>query len=185
MDHHAMRTAAGALGGLLGTAFIQQSMKMSTKLPDSIKPPMPAEDPGEFMVKQGEKLIGHPLEPSSHGAIAHGLHWVYGGGWAALLGAVAPELRIKKLSHVLGAGAALGAVVWAAGALGWMPATHLTPPVTRQRPLHVFMNLMNHVVYGALSALPLYAVNRFEERRGIGRINRVLHSLAHGVVRAI
>jgi len=179
MDHHVTHSAAGALGGLLGTAFIMQSMKLTSKLPEAIKPPTPSKDPAEFLVEQGERAVLHrPLSKRQHTAVAHGLHWAYGVGWAAALGAIAPELRVHKPSTALAAGATLGAIVWGAGYLGWLPAAHLVAPPTKQRPAPMLVGLVSHVMYGALAALPLLALGRFLQAKSPrARAFGVLHGL--------
>ena len=49
---------------------------------------------------------------------------------------------------VLFDGTLLGLGVWAAGYLGWLPATGLMPPVWKQRARQVWAPGVEHVVYG-------------------------------------
>jgi hypothetical protein len=46
----------------------------------------------------------------------------------------------------------LGAVAWAAGSLGWLPAIKLMPHVWRQRPKQVVPNLLSHILFGSVTA---------------------------------
>ncbi len=50
------------------------------------------------------------------------------------------------------AGTVLGLATWAVGYLGWLPATGLMPPVTRQEPARVAGPIATHVGYGIATA---------------------------------
>src|SRR5690349_11815911 len=76
MPNILLKLAAGAVGGALGTLLMQKSMPLAGKLPEKVKPTMPAQDPGHFMVSQGERVVG-ALSPKVHSGAAHGLHWAY------------------------------------------------------------------------------------------------------------
>jgi len=39
-------------------------------------------------------------------------------------------------------------VTWATGYLGWLPATGLMPPVTKQQRPQVMMPILHHIVFG-------------------------------------
>src|SRR5579884_2861236 len=125
-----LKLAAGAVGSLVATWLMQKSMPLSKKLPEKLQPPMPNQDPGEFMVDQGEKIVG-PVSPKLHSTAAHGLHWAYGLVWPVGLAALADALDLDSTKKTIAAGAILGALVWAVGYVGWLPATGLTPPVHR------------------------------------------------------
>jgi hypothetical protein len=79
-------------------------------------------------------------------AAAGSLHLGYGTTPAALYAALRPDAR-----HPLLEGAALGAALYAAGYLGWLPALGLTPPVTKQSPWQVLTALTQHVLYGVVT----------------------------------
>jgi hypothetical protein len=154
--------AAGLAGGLLGTAAMVAGMKRSSKLPESLRPPAPSQDPGDYMVSLAERLTGRQLPGQLHGQAAHGLQWAYGSVWPLALGAMARRLGVRSPGRALAAGAILGVVVWSVGALGWLPATGLTPPIHRQRPGGAVANLLGHVTYGTVAALPLAMQTRIK-----------------------
>jgi hypothetical protein len=149
--------AAGLAGGFLGTALMQATMKRANKVPPSLRPPMPSEDPGEYMVSLGERLVHRPLPGRAHRAIAGNLGWAYGVFWPLGLAALARRLRLRSPGRALAAGAALGVLVWGVGALGWLPAAGLTPPIHRQKVGATISNLLGHVAYGTVAAIPLAA----------------------------
>jgi uncharacterized membrane protein YagU involved in acid resistance len=77
--------------------------------------------------------------------------------WPLGFSALARRLRLHSPGRVLAAGAALGVVVWGIGALGWLPATGLTPPIHRQKAAATVSNLLGHIAYGTVAAVPLAA----------------------------
>ena len=90
-----IKLAAGAVGGAAATALINAAMPHSRKLPARFRPIAPRQDPGDFMVKQAEKLVG-ALSPKMHSRAVHSLPWAYGLSWplglAALSGVLAAAL---------------------------------------------------------------------------------------------
>lgn len=147
----------GSVGGAIGTAFIQKSLALSERLPDAVQPPPLEGDPGEYMVERVEERRGRPFGESVHRGAARSLHWLYGIGWGALLGALAPRIGMSSLGRTLAAGAVLGAGVWAVGYAGWLPRTGLAAPLREQGAGHSAGNLAAHVGYGILAAVPIYA----------------------------
>jgi hypothetical protein len=152
-----IRMAAAAVGGAVATYVMQKAMGLSHKMPESMRPPMPSQDPGHFMVRQAEKLVG-PLSPKMHKGAAHGLHWAYGLAGPLVLGALSGLLPRDRAGKLIAAGALMGAINWAAGYAGWLPATGLTPPVHRVPLAKSVSGLASHVAYGAIAALPLALV---------------------------
>src|SRR2546430_8546241 len=116
-----IRMAAAAVGGAVATLLMQKAMAMSDKMPAKMRPPMPKQDPGDFMVQQAERVVG-TLSPKMHSTAAHGLHWAYGMTWPLLLGALSGTLGLDSVGKTVAAGAAVGAVCWLAGHAGWLPA---------------------------------------------------------------
>lgn len=149
-----IKLAAGAVGGAIGTAIIGAAMSKSHKLPPRFRPDAPKKDPGDFIVTQGEKLIG-ALSPKMHRQAAHSLQWVYGVSWPLGLAALSGVLGLRSAPKTLAAGALLGAIVWAIGYEGWLPAAGLTPPAHRTPLAKNATGLVSHVAYGTLAALPL------------------------------
>ena len=149
-----IKLAAGAVGGAVATLFIAKAMPLSKKLPARLQPTMPRRDPGEFMVEQGEKIVG-PLPKKLHSGAAHGLHLAYGITWPLGLAALSDLLGLRTTGKTLAAGAALGAFVWLVGYEGWLPAVGLTPPAHRVPLAKNAVGLVSHVAYGTLASLPL------------------------------
>jgi hypothetical protein len=150
--------AEGALGGALGTLFIQQAMALAQRLPEPLQGPALREDPGQFIARKLN--VSPPLrEP-----LAKSLHWAYGTTWPFLFGALAPKLRRKGWAKLLLAGAGLGAAVWAVGYLGWLPATGLTKPVHREKVSRTTSGLFGHIIYGALAMVPALVDERVSHR---------------------
>jgi hypothetical protein len=154
MRNMMLKIAAGAVGGAVATYLLTKSMALSKKLPARLQPPMPSRDPGDFMVAQGERLIG-PLSPKMHSEAAHILQWAYGVSWPIGLAALSGKLGIRSMGKTVAAGALLGALVWAIGYAGWLPASGLMPQVHRVPLGKNASALASHVAYGALASLPL------------------------------
>ncbi|MDB4966461.1 MAG: hypothetical protein JWN44_2150 [Myxococcales bacterium] len=152
-----IRMAAAAVGGVVATYVMRRAMGMSGKMPAQMRPPAPTQDPGHFMVKQAEKLVGR-FSPKMHSGAAKSLHWVYGLTGPLVLGALATTLDLRSVRKTLLAGAVMGAINWAAGFAGWLPATGLTPPPHRVPLGKSASGLATHVAYGALASLPLALV---------------------------
>ncbi len=148
----------GTVGGLVGTAAMAQGMRASQKLPPRFHPPAMRDDPGEFMVRKLEDARGRTLSPKGRARAAKGLHWAYGTLWGSLLGALAPSIGVHTVARAVLLGGALGAGVWAAGYVGWLPAAGLTQPIHKQGAPHVATALLSHVLYGIAVALPLYGI---------------------------
>lgn len=165
--HTVAVSVGGMLGGLLGTAAIQKAMGLTEKLPEPLHMPSMTNDPGQFVVGKMEELRGGPLAPVAHARASKAARWLYGLGWAAGLAALARPLRMHRLPNAVLAGASLGAIAWAAGFLGWLPAAGITKPVTREHPAHTGTALATHILYGIVVALPIFAVERRFVRRRI------------------
>src|SRR5207248_2008625 len=90
-----------------------------------------------------------------HSGAAHGLHWAYGVSWPLGMAALSDVLGLDSTKKTIAAGAILGAIVWAVGYAGWLPALGLAPPVHRVPIEKSASGLATHV---ALFALGLFAV---------------------------
>lgn len=155
-----IHAVGGAVGGAVGTAFMQAGMKLDPKLPEAAQAPKLRSDPGDFLVQQGERTAGVKLPKDTHETVAHSLHWTYGVGWGALLGMTIPRAFARSLPETMLAGAGMGAACWAAGYVGWLPAAGLAAPIHRQGATHAASSLATHLIFGVLSALPIYALSR-------------------------
>jgi hypothetical protein len=156
------RAASGAAGGFVGALALQTLMSASRRwMPDAL-PPI-REDPGRFMVRQMEHALPETargwISESAENFAAAGLGVDYGMAFGALYGLIRP--RGGKL---LTDGAVLGAVCWAAGYLGWLPALGLMPPVWRQRGPQVIAPAAGHLVYGVAAVAVCNGLRRaFED----------------------
>ncbi|HWH72258.1 MAG TPA: hypothetical protein VNT26_23045 [Candidatus Sulfotelmatobacter sp.] len=138
--------ALGSTAGAAGTALIRGMLMLTQRFAPETLPPM-KEDPGHFMVKQVERVLPEKVrnsipeqaEPVAATLLAFG----YGITWGLLYAALRPRGR-----NLLLEGATLGTATWAAGYLGWLPATRLTPPVWKQTPKQVVPNLLSHMLFG-------------------------------------
>ncbi|HEY2513956.1 MAG TPA: hypothetical protein VGI39_23980 [Polyangiaceae bacterium] len=158
LERQVVDSTLGLVGGVVATAILQQGMKASSKLPESMRPEAPERDPGDYIVEQGERVMKHPLSEEAHRTTAKLAHYAYGATWGAALGLAfgatsAPMVRDPKM--ILAGGAAMGAVVWSVGFLGWLPAAGLTHRVTEQKPGAVASGLASHILYGVLAAAPV------------------------------
>lgn len=151
------RIVAGAAAGLAATAALQPVRRTTAKRFPRTKPPM-RQPPGEFMVERMERLLPERtavrIPEQVDKAAATALSLGYGITFGALYGAIR-----KRPGNVLADGAALGVVCWAAGYLGWLPATGLMPPVTRQRPAQVVVPILEHLFYGVVAVAALKSLS--------------------------
>ncbi len=141
-----LRTALGAAGGFVGTFAIQALLTASQKWLPSTAPPI-RRDPGEFMVEKAEEALPDSVRrhvpESAETVAARGLAVGYGVTFGAIYAACRPRGGNPLLD-----GIALGAVCWAAGYLGWLPALGLMPPVWRQTAPQAITPAADHLVYG-------------------------------------
>ena len=156
----ALGTACGA-----GATFLMQGMlQMSGKLmPDSV-PPI-KEDPGEFMLRKAKNALPvsmrEKVPESVDKAAAKMLHMGYGMTSGAIYGLLAPRRGNAALN-----GALLGLGVWAAGYLGWLPATDLMPPLTEHEPNQIAVPIVEHALFGIAVVAAYEAVASYARRSG-------------------
>jgi hypothetical protein len=165
MRQHLGSLAGGLVGGALGTVAIRASMKLAPQLPMRMRAPSVHKDPGEYIIERLEQRRGGAFSQKVHERAIKGAGWAYGITWASILAALGPWIGMHKLGRAVGAGAALGAGVWALGYLGWLPRLGLVEPPRRSGIGQHATNLVGHVAYGVLAALPIYAANRMTARR--------------------
>ncbi len=174
---NAMEAALGAIAGVVGTLLIRGIIAASQKAMPQTLPPM-KEDPGQFMVRKTERLlprrVRRRIPKSTETIAAQALAFGYG----ATFGCLYAEIRSdhgKSISD----GAALGAISWATGFLGWLPAAKLMPPVWKQRPRQVLPNLLGHIAYG-IATVALYKQLRERLEDHSKRRFRVRRQLMYG-----
>jgi hypothetical protein len=95
-------------------------------------------------------------------AAVQALHLGYGTTFGVLYGMLRP-----RGGNLLVDGLALGLVTWAAGFLGWLPATGLLPPPNRQRPAQLLGPILEHAVYGIATVALCDAARDALSSRGI------------------
>ena len=134
------RIALGAVAGAAGTMLMQAMLMTSGKLLPQSKPPI-KQDPGKFMLDNVP--LPEPVRPLAEKS----LHLGYGMTSGAIYGA----LRARRGSPVFD-GALLGLGVWAAGYLGWLPATGLMPGVHKQEPQQIAVPIVQHAIFGVAVA---------------------------------
>ena len=149
-----IKLAAGAVGGLAATLFLTKATPLSRRLPARFRPSFPKKDPGDFLVRKGERLIG-ALSPKMHSRAVQGMPWAYGLSWPLGLAALSGALRLRSAPRTLAAGALLGALVWVIGYEGWLPALGLAQPAHRLPLAKNAAGFVSHVAYGAIAAAPL------------------------------
>ena len=72
----------------------------------------------------------------------------YGITFGVLYSIVRPSARKVALEGTL-----LGLAAWAAGYLGWLPATGLMPPIWKHRPAQVALPVAEHALYGVATVV--------------------------------
>lgn len=160
----------GLVGGVAGTMAMQAIMKASGKLPEPIRPPMPARDPGQVMMEKAQTVVG-TLPVKVHQVGAQGLHWGYGVVGPLAMAAVSSILGARSTGKTILAGTLVGVAVWAAGYVGWLPALGLVPPVHKVPIGKSASGLLGHAAYGALASLPLALATPRIDRVGGRRWN--------------
>jgi uncharacterized membrane protein YagU involved in acid resistance len=141
--------SAGVAAGLAGTAVMIAARYFDQSYaPRTV--PKTREDPGAFLVHAAERLtrtsrsVAKPVEKSA----AMALHVGYG----TTFGALYALWRGRRPGSALRDGALLGAAVYAASYLGWLPAVGLSRPIWKQKFPEIAGELTRHVAYGIATA---------------------------------
>ncbi len=140
------RLALGAVAGFGATLVLQGIMQLSGKIVPDAKPPI-KQDPGVFMVNKLTSLMPESarerIPDAAKAAAAKSLHLGYGVTSGVVYGAVRPGG-----GSVFADGSLLGLGVWAAGYLGWLPATDLMPPIHRHDAQQIIAPIVQHALFG-------------------------------------
>jgi len=140
------RFARGALAGLAGNLALQAAQTARQKWLPEGNPPIQG-DPAKFMIEKSKQALPERLRRKVprqvEAAVAAALPIGYGVTFGSLYGAVRP-----RGGNVLLDGLGLGVASWAAGFLGWLPATGLMPPVSQHQSKQVAASLIEHAIYG-------------------------------------
>jgi uncharacterized membrane protein YagU involved in acid resistance len=135
----------GVAGGTVGAALMLplfEGAKRAGLVPET--PPKRVVDRAAETAAEATEA-GGPVEEGERTAAAAGSHLLYGAAAGALYGLIQDELRLPAAL----AGPVYGLVVWAAGYLGWMPASGVLPQPWRQQAGEALVPVVAHVVYGA------------------------------------
>ena len=144
------RAVAGTAGGLAGTLTIQRLISATASRFPGTTPPFRG-DPGEFMVQRVEHILPQRVQRAIPKVVESGAAKVLALGYGLTFGALYGIVR-REPGNVMVDGAALGLATWAAGYLGWLPATRLLPPVTQQTPTQALTPIWQHIAFGIVAA---------------------------------
>jgi hypothetical protein len=140
------RLFEGGSAGVAGTLAIQNAMKVQKKVAPESMPPM-RQDPASFMLGQAKRLM--PAE--KRGAVPAKVEKIAGKGlsfgYGMTFGLLYAALR-RRPRNVVVEGALLGIAAWAAGYLGWLPATGLTPKRRELTLKQIAGPVATHLTYG-------------------------------------
>ena len=151
--------AVGAAAGLVGTFVIHALRAIDSKYFPKGSPPI-RRDPGEFMVHQSERALPARTMQKIPESVEHAAAKTLGIGYGMTFGALYGAARGQGGSIGVD-GPALGLACWAAGYLGWLPATGLMPPVWRQTPSQAIIPVVEHALYGVATTAAYDAMHHF------------------------
>ncbi|MGA2233737.1 MAG: DUF1440 domain-containing protein [Tepidisphaeraceae bacterium] len=138
--------AVGIAAGLAGTGVMMAMRSFDERYaPQTI--PKARIDPGEYVAAKVVRAgrLSHALSQFLQPAAALTAHTTYGIACGLLYVVIRGPKRYRS---ALGEGIALGAAVYAAGYLGWLPALGLQRPVWKQKFPEVFGEIFRHLAYG-------------------------------------
>lgn len=148
-------TAKGAVAGLVGTAVLSVTMQYGPQLMESLGfvPSQANQGDGEeptakLAEKVAEGVLDTSIEEDTKQIAGQAIHWGYGAGWGAFYGIAQSSLRMPHFLH----GTLFGALV-AIVASTLVPAMGLTPPPSQQPTPISVMQLVQHLIYGWVTAL--------------------------------
>jgi hypothetical protein len=169
--HRALEHAAmGAAAGVIGTFVMQGLLAARKKYAPNTMPPI-RKDPGKFMVEQAEhalpetvrRNIPDTVESTAAGALSLG----YGATFGALYGITRGSSQHTNAPSEVAflEGPIMGLVTWAAGYLGWLPATGLMPPPWKQEPARAIVPVVEHALFGVVTAVAFKAIHHLAHVR--------------------
>ena len=150
-DHdpaHVLKHALAGVGaGLAGTAVMFAMRTFDSKY--ATKTLVHGdEDPGMFVVRHGEQLVGGKLPKHVELGASIATHVTYGTTYGVLY-ALARLLGSKKTGHhPFVFGGLLGGIVYLIGYAGILPGVGLAKPITDETFPEVAGELTRHVAYG-------------------------------------
>jgi uncharacterized membrane protein YagU involved in acid resistance len=134
---------AGTAGGLAATVGMTVVMLLARRA--GLSGPLPPERIAQDAIAEATGRPAHEDEEHAVAAVAHVGFGILTGTLYGLLvsGVRRPPTGLAALS-----GAIFATVVWLVSYQGWVPALHIMPPVSRDRPGRVATMLVAHWVYG-------------------------------------
>lgn len=140
------RMLLGAVAGLAGTVALQLLEMGKTQVAPDAEPPM-KDDPGAYMARIGLRRIPPHVRLRLPMVTEELIGTMLGLSYGATFGAVYAAVQSEAFNVVID-GTVLGIGCWAAGYLGWLPATGLMPPVWEHEPAQAITPVVEHVAYG-------------------------------------
>ncbi len=143
-DQVSTKLLEGALAGLIATVPMTLFMLAAHRnLPLPQRYPLP---PSLITQRTLGRRPTSAYLPMPNLAATLLLHFAFGAATGAVFSAAPAAMR---QAYPAATGIAYGLSVWAASYLGWVPASKLMPPATRQPPARNAMMVAAHVVWGA------------------------------------
>jgi uncharacterized membrane protein YagU involved in acid resistance len=146
----------GILAGLAGTAVLMALRHFDEQYAPTTIPPT-NQDPGQYMVQHAEDAMGVSLPERAKQSAVLLTHAGYGSTFAAAYALWRGRHHSQRSALV--DGSFLGAAVYAAGHLGWLPALGLETPAWRQTYPQVAAELFRHIAYGVATAATFGAID--------------------------
>ena len=153
---------AGLIAGAVGAGAMSLVHKRVTAVTSGTRPPAAAqqeqdEDPTVKVADAFTRPLRHRPLPDDKKPLAGNLvHYAFGAGVGGLYGGLA-----TVVPHVTrGLGLPFGAAVWLGAHMIMVPALGLAPPPTRQPLPKEGLELVMHLVYGAVTELGRRLVRR-------------------------
>lgn len=154
---------AGFVGGALAAGAMSLVHGVVGALgPESRAQPAPENQPRQedatVTVAEGimSRLVRRPLPEASKPLASNLVHYGFGAGVGALYGGAAAVAPIVTI----GAGLPFGAAVWLGAHVVTVPALGLAEPPTRRPPAQEGLELIAHLVYGAITELTRRLIRR-------------------------
>jgi uncharacterized membrane protein YagU involved in acid resistance len=145
-----MRVWRGVIAGLVGGLIAAGAMSLVHKaLGRQENPPAQQQDDATVKVADGitRSLLGRPIPEDSKPLAANVVHYAFGAGVGAVYGGIA-EL-VPRITVLVGV--PFGLAVWLGAHVITVPALGLAEPPTRQPRAKEGLELLLHVVYGAVT----------------------------------
>ena len=160
MKESVAHTTGAALGGLLATAGFATGLKYANRLPQRLQPPRVNADPGEYIVRRVEDVLGRQLPAVVHDKGAALAHVGYGTAWPTVAAAFIPQVRPHTVGDVVVKGALLGAGVWAVSYVAALPLTGLAVAAHKQPPTNMASSLVQHALWGIAALTPAWLLGK-------------------------